>query len=66
VHYITSRKHSLALLRFPPHPGYRPAGSSVHYTTSCKHSLTLLRMGVIIARNTLSWLEWLINCYCCI
>ena len=38
----------------PPHPGYRPAASSVHYTTSCKHSLVLLRMAEIIARNMLS------------
>jgi len=38
----------------------------VHYTTSCKHSLVLLRMGEIIARNMLSWLELLINRYCCI
>ena len=22
-------------VRVPPHPGYRPAASSVHYTTSC-------------------------------
>ena len=42
------------------------ATSSVHYTTSCKHSLVLLRMGEIIARNMLSWLKLLINCYCCI
>jgi len=49
-----------------PHPGYRPAGSSVHCTTSCKHSLVFLRMGEIIARNMLSWLELLINCYYCI
>ena len=40
--------------------------SSVHYTTSCKHSLVLLRMGEIIARNMLSWLKLLINCYYCI
>ena len=44
----------------------RPVTSWVHYTTSCKHSLVLLRMGEIIARNTLSWLELLINRYCCI
>ena len=31
-----------------------------------KHSLVLLRMGEIIARNMLSWLKLLINCYCCI
>jgi len=49
-----------------PHPGYRPAASSVYYTTSCKHSLVLLRMDEIIARNTLSWLELLMNHYCCI
>jgi len=50
----------------PPHPGYRPETSWVHYTTSCKHSLVLLRMGEIIARNMSSWLELLINRYCCI
>jgi len=43
----------------------RPAASSVYYTTSCKHSLVLLRMGEIIPRNMLSWLELLINRYCC-
>jgi len=53
-------------LPVPPHPGYRPAASSLHYTTSCKHSLMLLRMGKIIARNMLSWLELLINHCCCI
>jgi len=30
------------------------------------HSIVLLKMGVIIAQNTLSWLESLINHYCCI
>ena len=30
------------------------------------HSLVLLKMGKIIARNMLSWLELLINRYCCI
>ena len=30
------------------------------------HSLVLLKMGEIIAWNMLSWLELLINCYCCI
>jgi len=30
----------------------------------CKQSLVLLRMGEIIARNMLSWLKLLINCYC--
>ena len=44
----------------------RPAASSVHYTTSCKHTLVVLRMGEIIARKMLSWLELLINRYCCI
>ena len=34
--------------------------------SSCKHSLVLLKMGEIIARNMLSWLELLINRYCCI
>ena len=42
----------------------QPAASSVHCTTSCKHSLVLLRMGEINARNMLSWLTLLINCYC--
>ena len=50
----------------PLHPGYRPATSWLHYATSYKHSLVLLRMGEIIARNMLSWLELLINRYCCI
>jgi len=44
----------------------RLAAPSVHYTTNCKQSLVLLRMGDIIARNMLSWLKLLINCYCCI
>ena len=44
----------------------RPATSSVHCTTNCKRSLVLLKMGEIIARNMLSWLELLINRYCCI
>jgi len=30
------------------------------------HSLVLLKMGEIITRNLLSWLELLINRYCCI
>jgi len=47
--------------RVPPNPGFWSAASSVHYTTSCKHRFVLLRMGVIIARNMLSWLELLIN-----
>jgi len=47
-------------------PAGKPAASSVHYTTSCKHGLVLLRMGEIIVRNMLSWLELLINRYCCI
>jgi len=46
--------------------GYRPATSWLYHTTSCKHSLVLLRMGETIARNMLSWLELLINRYCCI
>jgi len=50
----------------PPRSGYWPATSWVHYNTSCKHSLVLLRMGEIIARNMSSWLELLINRYCCI
>jgi len=47
-------------------PAYQPAASWVYYTTSCIHSLVFLRMGEIIARNMLSWLELLINRYCCI
>jgi len=39
---------------------------TVYYTKSCKHSLVLPRMGEIIARNMVSWLELLINRYCCI
>jgi len=50
----------------PWHPDYQLATSWVHYTTSCKHSLTLLKMGEIIVWNMLSWLELLINRYCCI
>jgi len=46
-------------------PGYQPATSWMHYTTSCKHSLVFLSMGEIIAWNMLSWLELLINRYCC-
>ena len=49
-----------------PHPGYRSAAWSVHCTTSCRHSLVLLRMGVVVARNMLSWLELLIGRCCCI
>jgi len=45
-------------------PCHQQATSSVHYTTSCKHNLVPLRMGEIIARNMLSWLKLLINCYC--
>ena len=51
-------------LEVPPQPCHQQATSSVHYTTSCKHSLVLPRMGKIIARNILSWLKLLINCYC--
>ena len=39
VHYTTSCKHSLVLLRI-----HQQATSSVHYATSCKHSLVLLRI----------------------
>ena len=35
-------------------------------TQAVTHSLVLLKMGVIIARSMLSWLELLINRYCCI
>jgi len=45
---------------------WRSAASSVLYTTSCKHILVLLRTGEIIVRNMLSWMELLINRYCCI
>jgi len=45
---------------------HQQATSSAHYTTSCKHSRVFRRMGEIIARNRLSWLKLLINCYCCI
>jgi hypothetical protein len=45
---------------------HQQAAPSVRYTTSCKQSLVLLTMGEIIARNILSWLKLLINCYCCI
>ena len=47
-------------------PCHQHANSSVYYTTSCKHSLVLLKMDEITARNTLSWSNLLINCYCCI
>jgi len=45
-----------------------PAGSleAEFLRFQATHSLALLRMGKIIARNMLSWLELLINCYCCI
>jgi len=45
---------------------YRPATSWAHHATAVTHSLVLLKMGEIIARNMLSWLELLINPYCCI
>jgi len=60
------RSTRLCLELVPSHPVYQPAASSVHCTTSCKHNLVLLRMGAIITRNMLSWLEILINRYCCI
>jgi len=47
-------------------PGYWPATLWVRYTTSCKHSLVLLKMDDIIAQHMLSWLELLINRYCCV
>jgi hypothetical protein len=50
----------------PPFPGYRTVTSWMHFSTSCRHSLVLLKMGEIIAWNMLSWLELLINRYCCI
>jgi hypothetical protein len=46
--------------------GYQPATTWVHCTASCKHSLVLLRVEVIITQNMLSWLELIINHYCCI
>ena len=46
--------------------GLRPATSWVHYKQAVTHSLVLLKMGGINARNMLSWLELLINRYCCI
>ena len=71
VHYTTSCKHSLVLLRMGEIIArnvlsWLKATSTLHYTTSCKHSPVLLRMGEVIARNMLSWLKLLINCYCCI
>jgi len=48
-------------------PTMLPAGNIVSALYhSCKQSLLLLRMGEIIAQNMLSWLELLINHYCCI
>ena len=44
-------------------PTMLPAGS---IDGALYHSLVLLRMGKIIARNMLSWLKLLKNCYCCI
>ena len=47
MHYTTSCKHSLVLLRM----GEIIRRNMLHYITSCKHSLVLLRMGEIIHRN---------------
>jgi hypothetical protein len=47
-----------------------PAGGRQHrgciIPQAVTHSLVFLKMGKIIARNMLSWLELLINRYCCI
>ena len=43
-----------------------PACSLEAEEQAITHSLVLLKMGEIIARNTLSCLELLINHYCCI
>ena len=47
-----------------------PAGGRQHrgciIPQTVKHSVVLLKMGGINARNMLSWLELLINRYCCI
>jgi len=46
-----------------------PAGKIVgalYLPQAVTHSLVLLKMGGINARNSLSWLELLINRYCCI
>ena len=48
-----------------PLPGYRPATSWVHCTTSCNTQSSAPEDGRIIPRNMLSWLELLINRYCC-
>ena len=48
-----------------PLPSYRPATSCIT-PQAVTHSLVLLKMGKIICRNMLSWLELLINRYCCI
>jgi len=53
VYLASKQPQNLCDVTVPPHPGYRPAASSVHYTTSCKHSLVLLRLGEINARNML-------------
>jgi len=46
-----------------------PAGGRQHRgcitPQTVTHSLVLLKMGKIIAQNMLSWLELLINRYCC-
>jgi len=51
-------------------PTMLPAGGQQHcgciVPQAVTHSLVLLKMGKIIARNILSWLELLIDCYCCI
>jgi len=47
-----------------------PAGGRQHrgciLPQAVTHSLVLLKMDKIIDRNLLSWLELLINRYCCI
>ena len=51
-------------------PTMLPAGGRQHrgciMPQAVTHSLVLLKMSKIIAWNMLSWLELLINCYCCI
>jgi len=46
--------------------GRRAMCESAFIPQDVTHSLVLLNMFVIIARNILSWLELLINHYCCI
>jgi len=47
-----------------------PAGGRQHrgyiIPQAVTHGLVVLKIGEIIARNTLSWMELLIDRYCCI